>query len=61
MGLFPYYSMAHHKSNISLDDRQRVLMVFLMVAGKLRLFNLKRLNADKVWRLLRWMAGKYEP
>ena len=61
MGLFPHHSMARHKPNIGLDDRQRVLMVFLMVAGKLHLFDLKRFNADKAWRLLRWMAGKYEP
>jgi len=61
MGLFPHHSMAPHKSNIDLDDRQRVLMSFFMVTGKLRLFDLKQFNANRLWRLLRWMAGKYEP
>lgn len=53
--------MAFRKPQISLDERQRVLMVFLMTAGRLRLFDLARFDANRAWRLLRWMAGKYGP
>jgi len=53
--------MARHKSRSVLEDRQRVLVAFFMTAGKLKLFDLKRVNAKGIWRMLQWMAGKYEP
>lgn len=53
--------MARHKARNVLEDRQRVLVAFFMTTGKLKLFNLKQFNTKGLWRMLQWMAGKYEP